>query len=90
MFAARVPIVASNIGAMPEKIRHGVDGLLFPPADASALAQILQSLLQDPTQLSTLQSNIRPTRLMQDHVQDIQSIYHSLTTLNPKSPIPNP
>lgn len=78
MFAARVPLVASRIGAMPEKIRDGVDGLLFPPGDPHALHQTLLRLLQDPTLLPTLRANIQPTRLMQQHVQNIEDIYREL------------
>ncbi|MFW5940664.1 MAG: glycosyltransferase family 4 protein [Chloroflexota bacterium] len=78
MFAARVPLVASNIGALPEKIRHGVDGLLFPPGDAAALRDVLQRLLEDPKELRRLQANIRPTRLMSEHVDDVQMVYEAL------------
>ncbi|HSM58164.1 MAG TPA: glycosyltransferase family 4 protein [Candidatus Sulfomarinibacteraceae bacterium] len=78
MFAARVPLVASNIGALPEKIRHGVDGVLFPPGDAAALRDVLQRLLDTPQQLRRLQANIRPTRLMDEHVEDVQAIYEAL------------
>lgn len=75
MFAARVPLVASDIGVVPEKIRHGVDGLLFPPGDARALADHLLSLYRDPGALGKLRANIRETRLMEDHVEDIAAVY---------------
>lgn len=78
MFAARVPIIGSQIGALPEKIRDGVDGILFPPGDARALQQTLQHLLDDPTLLSTLSANIRPTRLMEDHVKDVAQVYREI------------
>lgn len=78
MFAARVPIVGSRIGALPEKIRDGVDGLLFPPGDAHALRQTLQRLLDDPTLLPTLHANIRPTRLMEEHVKDVAAVYQEI------------
>lgn len=75
MFAARVPLVASDVGALPEKIRHGVDGLLFPPGDAAALARILRELYDDPDRLRSLRANVAPTHLMSDHVREVQMIY---------------
>jgi glycosyltransferase involved in cell wall biosynthesis len=38
-FAGATPVIASSIGAIPEAVRDGETGLLFPPGDASALAQ---------------------------------------------------
>jgi len=75
MFAARVPLVASRIGALPEKIRDGVDGLLFTPGDAAALRDTLSRLLQEPQLLQTLRDNIQPTRLMEQHVRDVEQLY---------------
>jgi glycosyltransferase involved in cell wall biosynthesis len=43
-----VPVVASNIGGIPELVHHTVNGLLFPPNDSMALAQAVCRLLRDP------------------------------------------
>ena len=32
-FAAGLPVVASNLGGMAERVRHEVNGLLFRPGD---------------------------------------------------------
>ena len=36
--AARKPIVASDVGGVPEMVEHAANGLLVPPADAAQLA----------------------------------------------------
>ena len=41
------PVVASAVGAAPELVTHGVDGLLVPPGDVDALSDALRALLQD-------------------------------------------
>ena len=41
------PIVATNVGGIPEEIEHAVSGWLVPPRDSAALADGLCSLLRD-------------------------------------------
>ena len=46
--AMGVPAVASDISGNSEIVKEGVTGLLFPPGDAAALADRLETLLRDP------------------------------------------
>jgi len=43
--ACEVPIVASNVGGMPEVVEHGVDGYLVPPRDVTAATKSALEIL---------------------------------------------
>lgn len=42
------PVVATNVGGLPEVIEHGVTGFLVPTRDPSALAEAIGRLMDDP------------------------------------------
>ena len=46
-FAARVPVVGTAVGGVPEVIEHGRSGFVVPPGDAPALARSILELLRD-------------------------------------------
>ena len=46
--ASGVPIVATRTGGIPEIVRPGVNGFLIEPGDSSALARVLQELIDQP------------------------------------------
>jgi N-acetyl-alpha-D-glucosaminyl L-malate synthase BshA len=45
--ACEVPVVASNVGGLPEVITHGVTGFLHDPADLDGMAASVVALLTD-------------------------------------------
>jgi glycosyltransferase involved in cell wall biosynthesis len=47
-FASGKPVVASDLGGIPEMVDDGVNGYLFPPGDVEALGERLARLLDDP------------------------------------------
>ncbi len=46
--AASLPVIATEVGGIPELIRDGENGLLVPPADSKALARALDDLISNP------------------------------------------
>ena len=41
-------VIASNVGGMPDVLRHGENGILVPPGDVSVLAGAMLELSNDP------------------------------------------
>jgi glycosyltransferase involved in cell wall biosynthesis len=57
--AAGLPVVASDVGGLPECLGHGETGTLVPPADAGALADAIIPLLRNPRRRRKLGENGR-------------------------------
>ena len=79
--AAGVPLLASNVGGIPEVLGPAC---LFPPGDAQALAARLKMALAEPGQLKASAQAVRE-RLARDFtaermVNGILSLYRGLTT----------
>jgi glycosyltransferase involved in cell wall biosynthesis len=46
--ASGLPVVATNVGGIPEIIKDGDNGLLIPPQNPAALAQAIRRIIDDP------------------------------------------
>lgn len=75
---AGIPIVASNIGGIPDLVRQGKDGILVTPASDEALAEALIALCSDDNKcLELSQSAYRHADefTMERHAKEIKAIY---------------
>jgi glycosyltransferase involved in cell wall biosynthesis len=52
--AAGLPVVATNVGAMPEMVTDGVTGYLVRPGDVRQLAQALSELVRSPSRRAAM------------------------------------
>lgn len=57
--ATGTPVVASNVAGVPEVIHHGVNGILCPQGDESALAERLHELLANPVEARCIGARAR-------------------------------
>jgi glycosyltransferase involved in cell wall biosynthesis len=77
-FIAGVPVIASRLGPVADRVRDGVDGLLVPPGDVSAWRAALQRLVEEPNFLARLRANVRPPMTLNEHVGRIEALYAQL------------
>jgi glycosyltransferase involved in cell wall biosynthesis len=81
-FAAGVPVVASRLGPLAERVHDDVDGLLVLPGDAAAWRTTLQRLVDEPDLLDRLRASVRPPMTLDEHVDRIETLYVQLVDGN--------
>lgn len=79
--ASGLPVVAADAMALPELVRDGENGLLFPPGDPEALADRIVSLLSEPDRAAGMGRASR--RVAERHRTDLtlaafESLYQSV------------
>nr|WP_290665768.1 glycosyltransferase family 4 protein [Ardenticatena sp.] len=79
-FAAGRPVLASNLGALAERVHHEVDGLLVEPGNVDAWHSAMQRVMDDPALLERLRQGVRPPRLMDEHVEELMGVYARLVS----------
>jgi glycosyltransferase involved in cell wall biosynthesis len=77
--AARLPVVATEVGGIPEIVEHGRNGLLVPPRDEAALADALLRVIERPAEADALADAARQSveqRFSFDRmVQEFEHLY---------------
>lgn len=77
-FAYNKPVIASNVGGMPEVIKDGVNGFLFEQENPEQLARIIHRISQNPDIIEKLKEGIiSPPRIEAEALQ-YENIYRNL------------
>ena len=74
------PVVAANLGGMPELVRHNVNGLLFETGNVTDLTTQLQKLIDDPQLVDSLSRQADPVRDIDDEMNYVSTIYHQVVS----------
>lgn len=77
-YAVGLPVIASRIGALIEKVQDGRTGYLFAPGDSADLARVLREIVDEPARLDALRANVRPGPDIGQHVQQITALYRGI------------
>ena len=80
--ACGTPVIASNLGSLPEIVDDGVNGLLFEPGNAEELAERMRYLLDNPRKAMEMGKNARAKMESEYspelHYQSLMRIYEAL------------
>lgn len=77
-FAAGTPIIGSSGYGISERVRDGVDGLLFPPGDDAELSRLIASLVADRGRVAALSAGVTSPRTIFDMAGDVAEVYGRL------------
>jgi len=77
--AARVPVVAAEVGGIPDLVRDHIDGFLVAPGEVTAAAAVVQRVLEDPAlaeRLVTSAFHRYQREFTVEHMRDnVQTVY---------------
>lgn len=72
------PVIASNCGAMAERVRDGADGLLFEPGDARGLAALIRRASSEAGLWKKLSAQITMPAPRSQMVDEFVGVYSSI------------
>ena len=71
-----LPVIASRVGAIPEIVTHGRDGILVEPANPDALATEIAFLMEEAPTAGSLGANARRRVCEAYSIESVASRYH--------------
>lgn len=78
-FALGKPVIATNVGGIPEVVLNGFNGILVNPKDVRALAQSIESLIVNPERASEMGQNgyafVKENHTFETQTQKYLSVY---------------
>ena len=82
-FQTGTPVVGSQLGGIPELIRHGETGYLFPAGDAAALAEtIIAHFARPPLERRLMRQRcveqVRTRLTLDNHLQGLLNVYEEV------------
>jgi glycosyltransferase involved in cell wall biosynthesis len=80
-FAARTPVIGSDLGGIRELVHHERNGLLVAHNNVSAWTTSLLRLATDRALRLRLRKGIGPVRTMSDVARDMDATYHELLSI---------
>lgn len=72
------PVIASNIGALPEYVIDGVTGLLFEAGNHDDLRKKIRYVIDNPARVDEMRSSLPKVKSIGEHAAEMEGIYIDL------------
>jgi glycosyltransferase involved in cell wall biosynthesis len=73
--ACGIPVLAAELGGIPDFVCDGHNGLLFCGNDRWDLARRIAHVVREPALLERLRTNIRPPKSIAEHAAELERLY---------------
>jgi glycosyltransferase involved in cell wall biosynthesis len=77
-FAAKIPVIASDVGGISEFVEPESNGLLFERGNVEDLSKQLERIVKEPDLLEKLRAGIRPVKSIEEEISEFVRIYEML------------
>ena len=81
-FACKTPVIASDIGALNEFVKHMVNGLLFQVGNINDLYKKMLFIIQNPQILKYFKSNIPDVKSIEQNTKEIEKLFEETLSKN--------
>lgn len=77
-FGLGVPVLASRLGVLADRVQDGINGRLLPAGEPQAWQEAIQQLLDQPEQLAQLRQGVRPGWSLAEHGDYLLQLYQTV------------
>jgi len=76
--AAKIPVIGSKTGGIPDWLKDGENGFLFSVGDADQLAEKMNLFVKNPSLIPQFQKQIKPWKNFDEYVDETISLYEEI------------
>lgn len=77
-FLAKTPVIVSDIGGIPELVKHNVNGLLFRTNDVGDLSIKLRFIINNSNYIEKLRQNTSRFKIIEENADEIERLYKEI------------
>lgn len=77
-FITKTPVIASNLGCIPEFVEDGKTGMLFEAGNADHLLETMEALIDNPNLMKAFSANSGNIKTNKEQARELERIYANL------------